>query len=190
MNDVDIHLPLLAQTFTNGLRHCHRTVVTSCAAHADGDEILPFVAVPAQRARKQIHEAIHVLLRTLLVEHVIGHRLVHPTELAQLLNPVRVGQKADIENDVGIARGAVLEPEGLDGDVLPAHRQLANGRLHRAPQIVDRQVGRVDDHVGRRPQIFQRLPLVLDAARAELRKLDKPGNESDFRWLEPGEGSA
>jgi hypothetical protein len=34
------------------------------------------------------------------------------------------------------------------------------------------------------------IPLVLDAARAELRKLEKPVNEADFRWLEPVEGSA
>lgn len=34
------------------------------------------------------------------------------------------------------------------------------------------------------------MPLVLDAARAELRKLDKPVNETDFRWLEAKEGSA
>ncbi|MGM9474534.1 ATP-binding protein [Pseudarthrobacter sp. YS3] len=34
------------------------------------------------------------------------------------------------------------------------------------------------------------MPLVLDAARAELRKLEKPVNEADFRWLEPAEGSA
>ena len=34
------------------------------------------------------------------------------------------------------------------------------------------------------------MPVVLDAARAELRKLEKPVNEADFRWLEPAEGSA
>ncbi|MCD5341557.1 AAA family ATPase [Arthrobacter sp. AK04] len=34
------------------------------------------------------------------------------------------------------------------------------------------------------------MPLMLDAARAELRKLEKPVNESDFRWLELAEGSA
>jgi hypothetical protein len=30
--------------------------------------------------------------------------------------------------------------------------------------------------------------LVLDAARAEFRKLDKPVNEADFRWLAPAKG--
>ena len=34
------------------------------------------------------------------------------------------------------------------------------------------------------------MPLVLDAARAELRKLDKPVNEADFRWLESAGGKA
>jgi hypothetical protein len=28
------------------------------------------------------------------------------------------------------------------------------------------------------------MPLVLDAARAEFRKMDKPINEADFRWNE------
>nr|WP_231979312.1 hypothetical protein [Tessaracoccus coleopterorum] len=32
------------------------------------------------------------------------------------------------------------------------------------------------------------MPLLLDAARAELRKLDKPVNEADFRWPEPAGG--
>ena len=32
------------------------------------------------------------------------------------------------------------------------------------------------------------MPLVLDAARAELRKLGRPLNESDFRWEEPSAG--
>ena len=31
------------------------------------------------------------------------------------------------------------------------------------------------------------MPLLLDAARAEYRKLDKPVNEADFRWLESAE---
>ena len=29
------------------------------------------------------------------------------------------------------------------------------------------------------------MPLVLEAARTEFRKLEKPINEADFRWLEP-----
>ena len=32
------------------------------------------------------------------------------------------------------------------------------------------------------------MPLLLDAARAEYRKLDKPVNEADFRWLESAGG--
>ena len=34
------------------------------------------------------------------------------------------------------------------------------------------------------------MPVVLAAARTEFRKLDKPVNEADFRWLEKAEGSA
>jgi hypothetical protein len=29
------------------------------------------------------------------------------------------------------------------------------------------------------------MPLILEAARAELLKLDRPLNEADFRWAEP-----
>ena len=32
------------------------------------------------------------------------------------------------------------------------------------------------------------MPLLLDAARAEYRKLDKPVNEADFRWLQSAGG--
>ncbi|MDE2154826.1 MAG: ATP-binding protein [Xanthomonadaceae bacterium] len=34
------------------------------------------------------------------------------------------------------------------------------------------------------------MPLLLEAARAEFRKLDKPVNEADFRWLESAGGRA
>jgi SpoVK/Ycf46/Vps4 family AAA+-type ATPase len=34
------------------------------------------------------------------------------------------------------------------------------------------------------------MPLVLEAARSEFRKLDKPVNEADFRWTEPKENAA
>jgi len=34
------------------------------------------------------------------------------------------------------------------------------------------------------------MPLLLEAARAEFRKLDKPINEADFRWLESAGGKA
>jgi hypothetical protein len=32
------------------------------------------------------------------------------------------------------------------------------------------------------------MPLLLDAVRGEYRKLDKPVNEADFRWLESAGG--
>ena len=32
------------------------------------------------------------------------------------------------------------------------------------------------------------MPLLLDAVRGEFRKLDKPVNEADFRWLESAGG--
>ena len=34
------------------------------------------------------------------------------------------------------------------------------------------------------------MPLILESARAEFRKLEKPVNEADFRWLESVGGAA
>jgi hypothetical protein len=34
------------------------------------------------------------------------------------------------------------------------------------------------------------MPLLLDAGRMEFRKLDRPVNEADFRWVETREGAA
>jgi hypothetical protein len=34
------------------------------------------------------------------------------------------------------------------------------------------------------------MPLLLDAVRGEYRKLDKPVNEADFRWLESAGGKS
>jgi hypothetical protein len=34
------------------------------------------------------------------------------------------------------------------------------------------------------------MPLILEAVRTEFRKLDRPVNESDFRWTEPASVSS
>ena len=62
---------------------------------------------------------------------------------------VRVGQEADVEDEVGVARGPVLEPEALERDREPGRgraREELVGDL--APQHVRLEAGRVDDDVG------------------------------------------
>ena len=83
---------------------------------------------------------------------------------AQLGLVVRVGQEAHVEEQVGVARRAVLEAEALEGDGQPARgagRQHLVGEL--APQHRRGQAGGVDDHVGAGPQRREHLALAGDA---------------------------
>jgi hypothetical protein len=74
----------------------------------------------------------------------------------------------------------VFPPEaktrGLDFDRL-ARLNLTGGNIHNVALNAAFLAARADRAVS--------MPLVLDAARAEFRKLGRPLNESDFRWQEP-----
>ncbi len=92
--------------------------------------------------------------------------------LAQPRDEVRVGQEAHVEDQVGVERQPVLEPEAEE-----RHRQRAGPRRpERAgheglAQLVDVHVGRVDDLVGDPPDRRQPGPLLAHA----LERRSMPG---------------
>ena len=85
-------------------------------------------------------------------KHVLAHRRIEAGQRPQPSIPVRVGEEPHVHHDVGVERQAVLVAERLDGEL-----QLPGGRLVAAErgdeprlQLVDVEVGRVDDQVGDR----------------------------------------
>ncbi len=88
-------------------------------------------------------------------------------QVPQLAHEVRVLEEADVEDDVGVDGHAVLEAEG---DEARHHAgRAARGRPElgddAAAQLVDREVGRVDD--ARRARAERSEALALDADAVE-----------------------
>ena len=98
----------------------------------------------------------------LLAEHEVAHGGVEARQRAQLLDPVRVGQEAAVEDEVGVEGHAVLVPEG--------HHRRAHARLRLVAeqlgdplaQLVDVQLAGVDDDVGPGPHRLEESALVDD----------------------------
>ncbi len=145
------------------------------AADGHGDEVLALVAVTAEHGVKHIDKLVEEITRPLPAEHVVAHRLVGAAESAQLRDPIRVGQEADVHHEVGVLRGAVLEAEGLERDVLAVVRHRAEGRLDGAAQVVHRQAGGVDDDVGEFLDPVGDLALALQAQLEGVLALQRVG---------------
>ena len=89
--------------------------------------------------------------------------LVHPGQRPQLVDVVGVGQEADVEGQVGVARRPVLEAEGEQGQrqlaaLLAAQHLLGDP----PPQFAAGQVAGVHHHVGALAQRRQQLALGPD----------------------------
>jgi len=69
-----------------------------------------------------------------------------------------------------------LPKEALDFDRL-GRLNMTGGNIHNIALNAAFLAARAGSPVG--------MPLVLEAARAEFRKLDRPINETDFRWQAP-----
>ena len=80
---------------------------------------------------------------------IVAHRLVLAGQRPKLVDPVRVGQEAQVEHQVGGARNAAGEGEGGDGqDRLVGIAAVAPAKL--VAQLGGRQVGGVDARCRRR----------------------------------------
>ena len=80
-------------------------------------------------------------------QDIVRNRLIGTAVAAQLRNPIRIGQESHVKHKVCIARRAIFEAKGLDGDVLDVFAHITEGGLHRPPQIMDGEVGGIDDDV-------------------------------------------
>ena len=92
---------------------------------ADGDDKirLAFVHVVWQQKGQQILGLLEKILRLLVLEDEIPHRLIEPCKRFEFRNVIRVRQKPHVENQVRIQRQTVFEAEGQNCHM---HRPFAH----------------------------------------------------------------
>src|SRR5215218_7716894 len=146
-----------------------RAMPAAGAADSDGQVRLALLLVGRQQVVEQRGEAVVEVADPVRVLDVVDHVRVEPGLLAQVRLVVGIRQEAHVEGEVRVARRAVLEAEGHEGD-----RELAGPAMrqhlvrHHAPQAHGREVARVDGDVGALLQRRQQRALAGD------RRLDRP----------------
>ena len=117
-----------------------------------------------EQVLEQRHDAAVELLEAAVARDVLDDPRVEPGERAQLGLVVRVGQEAHVEQQVGVARRAVLEAERQEGDGEAAGLgPLEHLARDLAAQHRGAQARRVDEHVGARLDRLEQLRLAPDA---------------------------
>src|SRR6478752_8665009 len=146
-----------------GDRLGHRDAAVLAARAADGDLHEPLAL--GQVALGDGLEDGEVLLqepaRAGLGEHVVRHLGVATVLRAQLGDPVRVGQEAHVGHPVGVDGDAVLEAEADDRDLEARRRGRAEQLGDPVLQLVDVEVGGVEQHVGIATDVGHRAALAL-----------------------------
>ena len=125
---------------------------------------LPSATYCGSRYSSSGHDAVVELLQAAVARDVVDDPRVEPGQRAQLGLPVRVGEEAHVERQVGVARRAVLVAERAERHGEPARRLLLQhlvGDL--APQRRRAQPRGVDQRVGQLADRRERLGLAADA---------------------------
>src|SRR4029079_11881164 len=93
-----------------------RAVPAAGAADRDHEVRLPFGHVLREQVLEQRQHVVVELLQPAVATDVVDDPLVEPGERAQVRLVVRVGQEADVEREVGVARRTVLVAERRERD--------------------------------------------------------------------------
>lgn len=155
---------LFAEALRHVFRHHHGTMVPPGAAEGNREVAFPLVDVVGNEIDQKFLNAIQKLDGLREAAHVAGDLGVEPSEVAVFRDVVRIGQKADIEDQVAGFGHAVAEAETGDGNaegrlVL----MIAEAGLDVIPEFMDVELGGIDDGVGEFANALQVDALGIDA---------------------------
>ena len=140
---------LVAQPAGELLGDDDRAVIAAGAADRDGQARLALGDVGRDRELEELDEEVEEACRDRLAEHEGPDLVGQPGERPQLGDVERVLHEADVEDEVGLERHAVLEAEADE-----LERELVGPDIGRQgseeslAQLAQRQVGGVEDDVG------------------------------------------
>ncbi len=135
---------LFPQVAGHGLRKGDRAVFSAGAAEREDELALPLLLIQRQGEVDEVLELCEELLRGLELHDIAADGLIEAGQVLEFGNVEGVRQAADVEDEVGIRRQAVLEPKGhaLDlQDLFPAAEEEAGNAVL---QLFRRQIGGVD----------------------------------------------
>src|SRR5262245_23149808 len=112
------------EMFTDLVRDGHRAMSASGTADRDGDVALAFALVKRHQKIEQFAESANCLPRLFALIQVFDDRLIVAGQALQFGDEMRVGQEAHVEDQVGVQRNPVFEPEADDRDLGFARRVL------------------------------------------------------------------
>ena len=136
----------------------HRAVLAPGAAQGDGQIRLALRLVARDQKVQHAGEMLDERLGIRPAQHVIPHLLIETGLAPQLRHPVRVGQEADIEQEIHDPGHAPLETERYDVDSHPTSRLTLGERMLDVPtQVVHTEIARIDDDVRRTADLLERL---------------------------------
>jgi len=92
------------------------TVIAARASQRHAQLFLALDSVSRRSQRQQLDHQLQEPIRRRLPQDEVAHRLLETGERLEFGIPVRIGQEADIEDEIGLERDPVLEPEGDDVD--------------------------------------------------------------------------
>src|SRR4051812_13096917 len=142
----------------------HRTVSPAGAPDPDRQMRLALAHVRGQQVVEQRDQAVVEGVEAVGVLDVLAHRVVEPGQVAQLVLVVRVREEAHVEQEVGVAGGAVLEAVGHESHGELPELAVVGQHLVRddLAQAGGGQVRGVDGHVRSLLQRLEQLALLLD----------------------------
>src|SRR6202008_2694654 len=98
---------------------------------------------------QQIGNAVKELLRLREFAHVGDHFGMPPGEMAKLLNEVRIGKEAHVEDEIGLEWDSVLVAEALGANQeAAAVRAALELVLNMSPELVNIEIRGVDENIG------------------------------------------
>jgi hypothetical protein len=141
----------------------HRAVAPARAADRDREIRLALALIGRHQEFEEAFEPLQQLVTLGVLHDEVAHARITPVERSQLVDEVRVGEEADVEDEIGVDRDPVLEPERHQ-----RHRQSRSGlgcsiQLdQQLLELVDVHRRGVDDAVGDLAHVRQGLALGTD----------------------------
>ena len=137
---------------------------------------LALLLVAGQQVAEEVAKPRHELLALGLLDHELPHPGRPPVLRLQGVDEEGIRQEPAVEDEVRLVGNAELVAERQEVHAQPRLRRLAVHVDQALPELVDRDLGRVDHPIGQLPQVGQELALLADPVQERPRRHRVPAS--------------